>query len=595
MGAAKAVRGAALVLALCCAGFAHAQGGAQVDPQETAALQALFQSNWEAVARRFPEWTTYRGDYRYNDRLTDQSPEAVAAWDAQNRAWLAQARQIRRDRLAAGDRLSLDLFISNHERYVERQSWTGYRCLNLGALGGSHTGLADLLRASPVATRTQVEQMLARMAAYPRWMDQEIDCMRRSMALGWVSSREVLARVLDQIDKQMPAVIEAGPYYAPFKTLGADIPAADQAQLRASARSAIARDVLPPLRKLRAFVADEYLPRAPADGALHRYPGGVTVYDGLVRHSTTTNLSAAEIHAIGHRELAAIRAEMEGVMLRTKFQGTFAQFIAYLMTDPKFFHKGPDELLAGYRAISKRIDAELPRLFAELPRAPYGVRAMPAFRGPDAAEYYNGPALDGSTSGWFNANVLGFKTRPIWRMATLTAHEAVPGHHLQIARAIELKSLPAFRRGGGYTAFSEGWAVYAEALGREIGLYEDPYDLFGHLQWRAFRAARLVVDTGIHSMGWSRQQSIDFMVERTGMDVGFVSSEVDRYISQPGQALGYMIGALKFAELREKARAALGAKFDVRRFHNIAIDNGALPMDVLEKLVDEWVAAEKAR
>ncbi|MES2634241.1 MAG: DUF885 domain-containing protein [Pseudomonadota bacterium] len=587
----KIIRNAFFLLVLCCTNIAHAQ----VDPQETAALKALFDRNWEAVAKRFPEWTTYRGDYRYNDKLTDGSAEAIAAWDAQNRAWVLEGKQIRRDRLSAGDRLSLDLFISNHERYVEEQAWTGYRCLNLGALGGSHTGLADLLRASPVATRAQVEQMLSRMAAYPRWMDQEIDCMRRSMALGWVSSRDVLVRVLDQIDKQMPADVEAGPYYAPFKTLGAGIPAADQAALRASARTAIARDVIPPLRKLRAFVADEYLPRAPADGALHRYPDGVKVYDGLVRHSTTTQLSAAQIHAIGLRELAAIRAEMEGVMQRTKFQGSFAQFIAYLTTDPKFFHKGPDELLAGYRDISKRIDAQLPRLFAELPRAPYGVRGMPAFRGPDSAEYYNGPARDGSTPGWFNANVLGWKSRPIWRMATLTAHEAVPGHHLQIARAIELKSLPEFRRGGGYTAFVEGWAVYAEALGREIDLYEDPYDLFGHLQWRAFRAARLVVDTGIHSLGWSRQQSIDFMVERTGMDVGFVTSEVDRYISQPGQALGYMIGALKFAELREKSKAALGAKFDVRRFHNVAIDNGALPLDVLEKVVDEWVAAEKVR
>ena len=237
----------------------------------------------------------------------------------------------------------------------------------------------------------------------------------------------------------------------------------------------------------------------------------------------------------------------------------------------------------------------MPKLFAELPRSPYGVRAMPSFQGPDAAEYYNGPALDGSRGGWFNANVLGWKNRPTWRMATLTAHEAVPGHHLQIARATELRSLPEFRRSGGYTAFGEGWAVYAEALGREIGLYENPYDLFGHLQWRAFRAARLVVDTGIHSLGWTRQQAIDFMVERTGMDRAFVESEVDRYVSQPGQALGYMIGALKIAELRDKSRAALGPRFDVRRFHNAVIDNGSLPLDVLEKAVGEWVAAEARR
>jgi uncharacterized protein (DUF885 family) len=590
------LRTATVVIALCLAAGVHAQQvSAQADPAESAALKSLFERSWESVAQRFPEWSTYRGDLRFNDKLTDNTAEAIAAWDGQNRFWLAEAKKIRREKLANGDRLSLDLFISNYERYVEEQTHVGWRCLNLGALGGSHTGLADLLRSSPVQSRAQVEQMLARLAAYPRWMDNEIDCMRRSMALGWVSSKDVLARVLDQIDKQLPADVEQGPYFAPFKSLGADIPLSEQTALRTAARAAIERDVVPPLRKLRAFVAEEYLPRAPADGALHRYPEGARVYEMLVRHRTTTRLSAAQIHAIGLRELATIRAEMEGVMRQTKFQGGFPQFIDYLTTDPKFFHKGPDALLAGYRDLSKRIDAEMPRLFAELPRAPYGVRAMPSFRGPDSAEYYNGPALDGSRGGWFNANVLGWKNRPTWRMATLTAHEAVPGHHLQIARAIELKSLPEFRRGGGYTAFSEGWAVYAEALGREVGLYEDPYDLFGHLQWRAFRAGRLVVDTGIHNMGWSRQQAIDFMVERTGMDRAFVTSEVDRYTSQPGQALGYMIGALKIAELREKSKAALGPKFDVRRFHNAVIDHGALPLDVLERSIDEWIAAEKSR
>ena len=578
--------------ALCAAACGHA---APADPQTTAALQALFEHQWEASTRRFPEWATYRGDLRYNDRLTDESPAAVAAFDAQNREWLAQARALPRDRLSPADRLSLDLFIANQQRRVEEQAYAGYRCLRLGALGGAQTEAADLLRVVPVANRLQAEQLLARIAAFPATIDNHIECMRKGMALGWVSSKDVLDRVLAQIDQQLPADVESGPYYAPFKRLGADIPPAQQAELQAAGRAAIARHLVPAMRRLRAFVADEYLPRAPANGALHVYPDGARVYDMLVRHRTTTGLAAAQIHAIGQRELAKVRAEMEGVMKQTRFEGSFAQFIHYLGTDPKFFHTGPEALLAGYRDISKRLDAEMPRLFAELPRAPYGVRAIPAFRGPDSAEYYDGPALDGSRGGFFNANLVGWKTRPIWRMATLTAHEAVPGHHLQIARATELKSLPNFRRGGGYTAYSEGWAVYAETLGREIGLYDDPYSLFGHLQWRAFRAARLVVDTGIHSLGWSRQQSIDFMVERTGMDRAFVTSEVDRYVSQPGQALGYMIGALKIAELRDKAKAALGAKFDVRRFHNAVIDQGSLPLDVLEKVIDEWIAGELAR
>jgi uncharacterized protein (DUF885 family) len=255
--------------------------------------------------------------------------------------------------------------------------------------------------------------LLARMAAYPKSMDDTIGCLRRGMALGWVSSKDVLDRVLKQIDVQLPADVESSPYYAPFKRLGADIPVAERTALQASGRAAIEKHVVPAMRKLRAFVADEYIPRAPVNGALKGYPEGQRVYEMLVRHRTTTSLSAAEIHAIGLRELGAIRAEMEDVMRRTKFEGTFPQFIDYLGTDPKFFHASPDALLAGYRDISKRIDAEMPQLFAELPRAPYGVRAMPAFRGPDSAEYYDGPALDGTRGGFFNANVLGWKTRPI--------------------------------------------------------------------------------------------------------------------------------------------------------------------------------------
>ena len=580
--------GLALLLAL-------GAGAAEVDPQQTRALHALFERQWEDVSRRFPEGSTYRGDLRYNDSLSDQSAEAIAAYDQQVRRWLAEARAIARDRLDATDRVSLDLFIGRMERQVEEQAFPGYRTLNLGALGGVQSNFSELLKASPVRNRLQVEQMLRRMAAYPKQMDQEIATLRHGMALGWIASRDVIDRVLAQIDDQLPADLEAGPYDAPFLKLGGDIPVAERAALQAEGRAAIERHVIPAMRKLRAFVADEYRPRGAASGAMRNYPDGDRVYEMVVRHQTTTDLSATEIHAIGQRELARLRGEMEAVMRETRFAGDFPQFIDYLNTDPKFFHSGPEALLAGYRDIAKRIDAELPRLFAELPRAPYGVRAMPAFQGPDAAEYYDGPARDGSRAGYFNANTLGWRTRPTWRMATLTAHEAVPGHHLQIARATELRALPQFRRGGGYTAYVEGWAVYAETLGRDIGLYADPYSLFGHLQWQAFRAARLVVDTGIHRMGWTRQQAIDFMVERTGFGRAFVTAEVDRYTSIPGQALGYMIGKLKIAELRDRARARLGERFDLRRFHNAVIDQGALPLDTLARVIDEWIAAELAR
>lgn len=567
---------------------------ADADPAATRALHALFDRHWQWQAERYPEWATYRGDTRFNDRLFDASPAALAAEDAQEREFLAAARAIPAERLSATDRVSRDIFINGREREVEEQRFEGWRTMLIGALGGVHSQFADLMLPTPMNTGAQAEQLLARMAAYPRLMDQLLARMREGIRLGWVPAREVLERARGQLDAQLALAVDDSPFYGPFKRLGRDVPPDQRAVLQARGRAAIERDVLPTLRKLRAFIADEYLPKAPANGALAGYPQGPEVYAMLVRHRTTTALTPRQIHDIGLRELERLHGEIRAVMQQLKFEGDFAAFVKHLNSDPKYFVSSPEALLAGYREIGKRIDAELPRLFAELPRVPYGVRAMPSFRGPDAAEYYDRPPQDGSRPGWFNAAASGFAKKPTWSMATLTAHEAVPGHHLQIARAIELKGLPEFRRGGfGYTAFSEGWALYAETLGLEIGLYDDPAVRFGHLQAQALRAARLVVDTGIHALGWSRQQAIDFMLARTGLDVGFVTSEVDRYTSTPGQALAYMIGQLKIQELRQRAKTALGPKFDLRRFHNAVIDQGALPLDTLEREIDAWIAAQQ--
>ncbi|HSM22226.1 MAG TPA: DUF885 domain-containing protein, partial [Rubrivivax sp.] len=506
---------------------------ASVDPSATRQLHALFDARWEALMKTYPEWATFVGDHRYGDRLHDASAAAIAAEFDASRQALAQARAIPRAGLSGIDRASLDIFVHRLEEQLRTEPFVGYRSMSLGALGGFHTGFSGLLRAVPAQTHAQAEQVLARMAAYPRRVDQELVLLREGLALRWVPPREVLERVLAQIDGQLAPEVDQSPFFDPFTRLGKDIPAAEQQALQARGRQAVAEQVLPALRRLRAFVADEYLPSAPPSGALGTYPGGAEVYAHEVRSNTTTDLSPAQIHAIGLRELTRLRGEMEAVMKEVKFEGDFAAFVRHLNTDPKFFHTSPEALLAGYRDIAKRIDPELPKLFAELPRAPYGVRAMPAHRGSDAAEYYDGPALDGSQPGWFNANALAWKTRPIWGMETLVAHETVPGHHLQIARAVELGELPKLRRGGGFTVYSEGWALYAETLGFDLGLYQDPYSRFGHLQWQAFRAARLVVDTGLHAMGWSRQQAIDFMVERTGTNADFVAAEVDRYVSWP--------------------------------------------------------------
>ena len=568
---------------------------AEPDAQATKALHALFDRSWQVLAERTPEWGTYRGDHRYNDRLSDASPAARASDQARTREFRAAAQAIPAQGLSATDRVSRDMFIRSAERRLTFEAFEGYQLMGIGSNGGTQSWLSGLLRVVPMARVEHAEQLLKRLAAVPQRMDQDIANLKRGMTLGYVPPRTVLQRALAEIDAQLPADLETGPFYAPFKRLGKDISDADRARLQAAGRAAVERDVLPAMRKLRAFVAGEYLTQAPAEGALLRYPDGVKLYDELVRQQTTTELRAAEVHAIGLREMARLRGEMEAVMRELKFEGDFAAFIKYLNTEPRFFHKDADSFLAGYRDITKRIDAEMPRLFAELPRVPYGVRAMPAQFGPDRAEYYDRPADDGSRAGYFNANALGFAKRPIWGMASLAAHEAVPGHHLQIARAMELRGLPQFRRGGfGYTAFTEGWALYAETLGNEIGLYAEPTSRLGHLQWQALRAARLVVDTGIHAQGWSRSQAIEYMVERTGIERGFVTSEVDRYTSDPGQALAYMIGQMKILELRERARTRLGPHFDIRKFHNAVIDNGALPLTTLEVLIDAWISQQAA-
>jgi uncharacterized protein (DUF885 family) len=571
-----------------------ARAADSVDPTETQRLHALFDARWEWSMKTYPEWATYLGDHRYGDRLADASREAVAAEYTTARRDLAAARAIRREGLSPQDRVSLDIFVLQLEEHLRFEPFVGFRSMSLGALGGFHTEFADLLRASPVSTRGEAEQMLARMAAYPKRVEQELVWLREGMQLRWVPPRTVLERVLPAIDGQFAADVDKSPYFEPFTKLGSGIAAADQEALGAQARRAIKEQVEPALRRLRAFVADEYLPAAAPSGALGSYPGGAAVYAAQVQSNTTTDQTPAQIHATGLRETARLHAEMLAVMKELKFEGGFEAFAKHLNTDPKFFHTSPEALLAAYRDIAKRIDPELPLLFAELPRASYGVRAMPSHFSSDRAEYYSGPALDGTRAGWFNANAQAYRKRPIWGMETLVAHEAVPGHHLQIARAVELGELPRFRRGGGYTVYAEGWALYAETLGSELGLYKDPYSRFGHLQSQAFRAARLVVDTGIHALGWSRQRAIDYMAANTGEGLEYVASEVDRYYSWPAQALSYMTGALKIVELRDRAQLKLGTRFDIRQFHRVVLDQGSVPLPVLERAVDGWIGEVSA-
>jgi uncharacterized protein (DUF885 family) len=355
---------------------------------------------------------------------------------------------------------------------------------------------------------------------------------------------------------------------------------------------ALHEQVQPAFARMRDFLVGTYLPAARKTLGASDLPSGARYYELMVEASTTTHLKPREIHETGLREVARIRAEMERVMRESGFDGTMAQFFAFLNSDARFFFKTPQERLRAYRDIAKRADAELPKLFATLPRLPYGVRAMEAYEG-DNADHYTPGALDGSRAGFFEANVNHLEARPSHEMESVLLHEAVPGHHLQIARQHELTDLPRFRRTLWLTAYGEGWALYAESLGYEMGFYKDPYSHFGALAAEMLRACRLVVDTGIHSMGWTREQSIRYLEDNAGANADFAAAEVDRYIVWPAQALGYKIGQLEIRTLRDRAQAELGARFDLRRFHNAILDDGPLPLTVLDQRIDAWIAREK--
>jgi uncharacterized protein (DUF885 family) len=403
-----------------------------------------------------------------------------------------------------------------------------------------------------------------------------------------------IARVPGQLDAQLDPDPAKSSEYKPFLAFPTEIGQADRERLAAAGQRAIKDSVNPAFRRLREFYDKRYLPAAREKIAASSLPPAMPYYEAVLALYTTTRMSPKEIHDLGLAEVARIGKEMDATAAATSFKGTRAEFQKSINTDPRFFYTNREDMLAGYRDIAKRADAELPRFFAELPRLPYGIRAMQPEEGDNAEHYVRGSA-DGSRAGYFEANVNSLSRRPKWTMETLLLHEAVPGHHLQIARAQEMKNLPEFRRNAFFVAYTEGWALYAESLGYEMGFYTDPYTKFGNLSGEMHRAARLVVDTGIHAFGWTREQAIAYVEDNAALTPEFATAEVDRYIVLPAQATAYKIGELKIKALRAKARKELGDRFDLRRFHNAVIDNGAVPLDILEVQIDEWIAAERSR
>jgi uncharacterized protein (DUF885 family) len=581
---------AIVLLFLLCAG-AFAQDSRANETAKT--LHDLFAAEWDYQMEQRPTWASSLGDRRWNDRWSDSSLDAIYQRHNHDIATLTKLTKIDRAALSPSDQLNYDLFKKDYENDIEDFQYRWY-LLPLNQLGGVHTvnQLAETLRFD---TLKDYEDWLARLKALPVRVDQTIALMRIGMKERIILPKIVVQRVPAQIDHQIVSDPKASPLYKPFIKFSSSIAESDQVRLAKAAQVTIAETVVPAYRKLKEFVVNDYLPAAWDQVGIWQLPNGAAMYASATRHNTTTDLSPQEIHEIGLKEVKRIRAEMQAIIDKLGFRGSFTEFTKFLHGDEKFYFKSERELLEAYRALSRRIDPLLVKLFRTLPRMPYGIEPLPANIAPDSpAGLYRGPAADGSRAGTFSVNTFKPEIRPKYEMMALSLHEGVPGHHLQIALAMEQQGIPNFRRYGGYTAFIEGWGLYAESLGDEMGLYDDPYSKFGQLMFEVWRASRLVVDTGMHHLHWDRQKAIDFMVENTAKQEQEVIAEIDRYIVWPGQALAYKIGQLKISELRARAKQALGDKFDIRDFHDGLLKDGALPLDQLEAKMNAWIATQTA-
>ncbi len=434
------------------------------------------------------------------------------------------------------------------------------------------------------------EAWIARLSTLDRYVEQNLALLAVAIREGRTQPRFIMERVPPLLAKQLPDDAEDSPFFAPLRNMPESIPAEEQARLIGAAGRIVADQVIPAYRRFDAFFREQYLPACRESVGVWDTPDGAAYYADRVALHTTTALTPDEIHAIGIEEVARIRVQMQQVIQSVGFSGSFEEFLRFLRTDPQFYFETPEELFEAYAATAKRIDPELTRLFGRLPRMPYGVRAIPAISAPNTTTaYYQGPSMDGRRPGYYYVNLYRPEVRPKYEIEVLTVHEAVPGHHLQIALAMEQAKLPAFRRNASFTAYIEGWALYAERLGEQMGLYQDPYSKFGQLTYEMWRAVRLVVDTGLHAKRWSRQQAIDYFRANAGKSEADIVNEIDRYIAWPGQALAYKIGQRRILELRAEAERTLGDAFDVRAFHDALLATGAVPLDVLETSMRAWL------
>jgi uncharacterized protein (DUF885 family) len=560
-----------------------------------APLLKLFDQVWQEDLADDPIAATQLGDTRYNDKLPDMSAEAMAARNARNYTRLQALRKIKKEKLEKVDQLNYDLFEQLIKGRIDENTYKSY-LYDIRSNEGPQL-LAEVSEFAPFSTVKDYDNWIARINASGTYFDQWIALLQTGVNEGRTQPRVVVKKVIEQIKPQLVSNPEDSGFYAPFKKMPAGIPQAEKDRLQAAAKAAIQTTGIPGYQRFEKFLREVYLPGSRDSIAIKDTPDGDQYYRNRVAHFTTLSYqSPTSIHNTGLAEVKRIRAEMEKTLEGINFLGTLDQFLVFLRTDDRFYYKTPEELFAAYEKTARGIEPQLPKLFGRLPKTPFGIRAIPAASAPTTTTaYYQPPSLDGSRPGNFYVNLYKPETRPIWEIESLTAHESVPGHHLQIALAYELKGMPEFRRNAGYTAFVEGWALYAESLGYDLGLYTDPFQKIGQLNYDMWRAVRLVVDTGMHQFGWTREQAIYYFKQNTGKSDQDIENEIDRYISWPGQALAYKLGQLKIQALRAEAEKALGDRFDIRAFHDQILGNGALPLSVLEAETRAWITAQSAR
>ena len=552
-------------------------------------LATILEEVWETRMREWPQFATRSGDDRYNSQLAEIGLRASHRRAKQDHRFLERLDAITPEELTPQERLEYDLLHRKLSNSLE-ENQAKTHLMPIDGRTGFHISFPELPEWMPLESLQDYEDYLARLGAFPAYAEGHIELMREGMRQGIV----VPAVILEGSDESVSAHVVEDPklslLYKPFKEFPSSIPESEHERLRAVAVEAISESIVPTYQRFGRFLAEEYVPNCRATIGASALPGGRDYYRFCVRKFTTLDTTPEEVHELGLAEVARIRSEMDGIIQEVGFEGHFAAFVEHLRSEKQFYAASEEEFLAACAAILKKADGEMPALFGALPRMPYGLKPVPDYIAPKTtAAYYQRPNGDGSKAGFFFLNTFDLSSRPKYTLEALALHEAVPGHHLQIALQQELEGLSPLRKNGGFTAFVEGWALYAERLGLEMGFYEDPYSDFGRLTMEIWRAARLVVDTGIHYKGWTREQAIEFLSANSAMSKHNIRAEVDRYIGWPGQALAYKSGELKIRELRALAENQLGKDFDVRSFHDTVLKNGAVPLDVLDRLVREWI------